>query len=373
MDYETVIGLEVHSQLLTQSKMFCSCASGYQDAAPNTVVCEVCMGMPGVLPVINERAVGLVIATGLALGCTIQPHTKFDRKNYPYPDLMKGYQISQYDMPIAADGCLAVHLEDGERRVGITRVHLEEDVAKLQHRNGPDGGYSLLDVNRAGVPLMEIVSEPDMRSAEEARAYLTKLRTILRYIEASTANMEEGSFRCDANISLRPVGSEDLGTKVEVKNMNSFRSVYDALVYEAERQARVLDEGGSVAQETRGWVEDRGVTVSQRSKEYASDYRYFPEPDLPPLTIDRAWIDDVREQAAGAAGRTSRAVLRRLRPFGVRGRCTHRVQADVGFFRVRARGRGRGGRGPGVAGRVRRQLDSGRAGAAPERHGALHR
>ena len=295
MDYETVIGLEVHSQLLTQSKMFCSCASGYQDAAPNTVVCEVCMGMPGVLPVINERAVELVMATGLALGCTIQPHTKFDRKNYPYPDLMKGYQISQYDMPIAADGCLAVHLEDGERRVGITRVHLEEDVAKLQHRDGPDGGYSLLDVNRAGVPLMEIVSEPDMRSAEEARAYLTKLRTILRYIEASTANMEEGSFRCDANISLRPVGSEDLGTKVEVKNMNSFRSVYDALVYEAERQARVLDEGGSVAQETRGWVEDRGVTVSQRSKEYASDYRYFPEPDLPPLTIDRAWIDDVQD------------------------------------------------------------------------------
>ena len=293
MDYEIVIGLEVHSQLLTQSKMFCSCASGYQDADPNTVVCEVCMGMPGVLPVINERAIELVMATGLALGCTIQPHTKFDRKNYPYPDLMKGYQISQYDMPIAAGGCLPVRTEDGERRVGITRVHLEEDVAKLQHRDGPDGGYSLLDVNRAGVPLMEIVSEPDMRSAEEARAYLTKLRTILRYIEASTANMEEGSFRCDANISLRAPGSEELGTKVEVKNMNSFRSVYDALVYETERQAKVLDEGGSVAQETRGWVEDRGVTVSQRSKEYASDYRYFPEPDLPPLSIEQSWIDEV--------------------------------------------------------------------------------
>ena len=294
MDYEIVIGLEVHSQLLTQSKMFCSCAAGYQDADPNTVVCEVCMGMPGVLPVINERAIELVMATGLALGCTIQPHTKFDRKNYPYPDLMKGYQISQYDMPIAADGFLPVRTDDGERRVGITRVHLEEDVAKLQHRDGPDGGYSLLDVNRAGVPLMEIVSEPDMRSPEEARAYLTKLRTILRYIEASTANMEEGSFRCDANISLRPSGSKELGTKVEVKNMNSFRSVYDALVYEAERQAKVLDEGGSVAQETRGWVEDRGVTVSQRSKEYASDYRYFPEPDLPPLSIERSWIDEVQ-------------------------------------------------------------------------------
>ena len=294
MDYETVIGLEVHSQLLTQSKMFCPCAAGYQDAAPNTVVCEVCMGMPGVLPVINERAIELVMATGLALGCTIQPHTKFDRKNYPYPDLMKGYQISQYDMPVATDGCLAVQLNDGERRVGITRVHLEEDVAKLQHRDGPEGGYSLLDVNRAGVPLMEIVSEPDMRSPEEARAYLTKLRTILRYIEASTANMEEGSFRCDANISLRPVGAEELGTKVEVKNMNSFRSVYSALIYEFERQSRVLDEGGNVAQETRGWVEDRGVTVSQRSKEYASDYRYFPEPDLPALAIDPSWIDEVQ-------------------------------------------------------------------------------
>ena len=294
MDYEIVIGLEVHSQLLTQSKMFCSCAAGYQDADPNTVVCEVCMGMPGVLPVINERAVALVIATGLALGCTIQPHTKFDRKNYPYPDLMKGYQISQYDMPIATAGCLAVQLEGGARRIRITRVHLEEDVAKLQHRDGPDGGYSLLDVNRAGVPLMEIVSEPDMRSPEEARAYLTKLRTILRYIEASTANMEQGSFRCDANISLRPISSEELGIKVEVKNMNSFRSVYNALVYEAERQSRVLDEGGSVAQETRGWVEDRGVTVSQRSKEYASDYRYFPEPDLPPLSIEQSWIDDVQ-------------------------------------------------------------------------------
>ena len=294
LDYEIVIGLEVHSQLLTQSKMFCSCAAGYQDAAPNTVVCEVCMGMPGVLPVVNGRAVGLVMATGLALGCTIQPRTKFDRKNYPYPDLMKGYQISQYDMPIATDGCLAVQLDDGERRVGITRVHLEEDVAKLQHRDGPEGGYSLLDVNRAGVPLMEIVSEPDMRSAEEARAYLTKLRTILRYIGASTANMEEGSFRCDANISLRPAGSEELGTKVEVKNMNSFRSVYNALVFESERQSRVLDGGGRIAQETRGWVEDRGVTVSQRSKEYASDYRYFPEPDLPPLAIDRSWIEDVR-------------------------------------------------------------------------------
>ena len=296
LDYETVIGLEVHSQLLTQSKMFCSCAAGYQDAAPNTVVCEVCMGMPGVLPVVNRRAVELVIATGLALGCRIEPRTKFDRKNYPYPDLMKGYQISQYDMPIATGGRMTIQADGSERDVGITRVHLEEDVAKLQHRDGPDGGYSLLDVNRAGVPLMETVSEPDMRSPEEARSYLTKLRSILRYIDASTANMEEGSFRCDANISIRPKGSTELGVKVEVKNMNSFRSVYNALVYESDRQAGLFSGGRKIEQETRGWVEDRGVTVSQRSKEQASDYRYFPEPDLPPLVIEQSWVDEVRNR-----------------------------------------------------------------------------
>ena len=297
MDYETVIGLEVHAQLLTKSKMFCSCSAGYQDASPNTVVCEVCMGMPGVLPVINRRAVELVIATGLALSCTIAMYTKFDRKNYPYPDLMKGYQISQYDQPIATDGSLAVESGDGERVVGITRVHLEEDVAKLLHRNGSDGhGYSLLDVNRAGVPLMETVSEPDMRTPEEARSYLIALRSILRYIEVSTANMEEGSFRCDANISIRPRGSQELGAKVEVKNMNSFRSVYNALVFEEGRQTRLAEEGQRIEQETRGWVEDRGVTVSQRTKEYASDYRYFPEPDLPPLQIDPAWVEEIRSR-----------------------------------------------------------------------------
>ncbi len=294
LDYETVIGLEVHSQLLTQSKMFCSCAAAYQDAPPNTVACEVCMGMPGVLPVVNRRAVELAIAAGLALECTIERQTKFDRKNYPYPDLMKGYQISQYDMPIATAGRLAVQANGSQRDIRITRVHLEEDVAKLQHRDGPGGAYSLLDVNRAGVPLMEIVSEPDMRSPEEARSYLTGLRSILRYIDASAANMEEGSFRCDANISIRPKGADQLGVKVEIKNMNSLRSVYDALMYESGRQAGLLQEGQKIAQETRGWLEDRGVTVSQRSKEYASDYRYFPEPDLPPLLIEQTWIDDVR-------------------------------------------------------------------------------
>ena len=260
------------------------------------MVCEVCMGMPGVLPVINRRAVELVIATGLALGCTIPGYTKFDRKNYPYPDLMKGYQISQYDQPIARDGGLDIELDGLEKTVRITRVHLEEDVAKLFHRNGPDGeGYSLLDVNRAGVPLMETVSEPDMRTADEARAYLTELHSILRYIGASTANMEEGSFRCDANISIRPRGSTELGSKVEVKNMNSFRSVHGALEYETARQSRLASEGQPIEQETRGWIDDQRVTASQRTKEYASDYRYFPEPDLPPLTIDGTLVEAIRE------------------------------------------------------------------------------
>ena len=295
VNYEVVIGLEVHSQLLTKSKMFCSCGADYQDASPNTMVCEVCMGMPGVLPVINRRAVELVIATGLALECSISRETKFDRKNYPYPDLMKGYQISQYDQPIAKNGKLTVQVDEGEKTVGITRVHLEEDVAKLLHRNGSNGdGYSLLDINRAGVPLMETVSEPDMRSPDEAKAYLTTLHTILRYIGASTANMEEGSFRCDANISVRPEGADELGAKVEVKNMNSFRSVHAALEYETGRQIRMAREGERIEQETRGWVDDRGVTVSQRSKEYASDYRYFPEPDLPLVVIEPGWVDEIR-------------------------------------------------------------------------------
>ena len=296
-DYEVVIGLEVHSQLLTKSKMFCSCGAGYQDAPPNTVVCEVCMGMPGVLPVINRRAVELVVATGLALDCTISRYTKFDRKNYPYPDLMKGYQISQYDQPIATNGHLVVEVDGHEKKIGVTRVHLEEDVARLLHRAGPDGeGYSLLDINRAGVPLMETVSEPDMRTAEEARSYLTALRSIFRYVGVSTANMEEGSFRCDANISIRPKDSTELGTKVEVKNMNSFRSVYNALEYEIERQVGLAHSGERIVQETRGWEEKSGVTVSQRTKEGASDYRYFPEPDLPPVVIDPAWVEEVRSR-----------------------------------------------------------------------------
>ena len=295
MEYESVIGLEVHVQLLTRSKMFCGCQATYQSAPPNSLVCPVCLGMPGVLPVINQAAVEYTAMTGLALNCRISPHTRFDRKNYPYPDLVKGYQISQYDAPIAIGGFLDVETGGRHTRVGITRVHLEEDVAKLQHvRDAGEEAYTLVDVNRSGVPLMEIVSEPDMRSAEEARQYLATVHAILQYLGVSTGNMQDGSFRCDANISIRPPGTPELMPKVEVKNMNSFRAVYGALNFEAERQASIVEDGGRVAQETRGWIEERGVTVAQRSKEYAHDYRYFPEPDLPPLAIDPVWVEELR-------------------------------------------------------------------------------
>ncbi|HEV2580307.1 MAG TPA: Asp-tRNA(Asn)/Glu-tRNA(Gln) amidotransferase subunit GatB [Ktedonobacteraceae bacterium] len=290
IDYEVVIGLEVHAQLLTKSKMFCSCSTDYAYAAPNTHVCPVCMGMPGVLPVINQEAVAYTIMTALALNCSIPEYSKFDRKNYPYPDLMKGYQISQYDIPLSKDGYLTVDYEGQSRRIGITRVHLEEDTARLLHHEG----YSLIDINRSGTPLMEIVSEPDMRSPVEARLYMQKLREILVYLGVSSGRMEEGSLRCDANISLRPRGQEQLGVKTEIKNMNSFRSVERALIYEAQRQVEMLRAGQVIHQETRGWVETKGVTVGQRSKEQAHDYRYFPEPDLPPLVVSRAWVEELR-------------------------------------------------------------------------------
>ena len=305
MRYETIIGLEVHVQLHTRSKMFCPCPADYQTAAPNTRVCPVCLGLPGALPAINRRAVEYTLLTGLALHCHIPQFTKFDRKNYPYPDLMKGYQISQYDQPLAQEGWLEIN-DDGNgddagnghsaarRRIGVERVHLEEDVAKMQHFPDDGDGYSLVDVNRSGVPLMEIVSKPDLRSPEQARRYLTALHSLVQYLGVSTANMQDGNFRCDANISIRPVGSDTFGARTEVKNMNSFRSVWQALEYEAARQRRVVADGGAVAQETRGWVEERGVTVSQRSKEYAHDYRYFPEPDLPPLRIGAGWVAELR-------------------------------------------------------------------------------
>jgi len=295
MEFETIIGLEVHAQLMTGSKMFCRCSTGYASADPNTHVCPVCLGMPGVLPTINWQAVEFTIMTALALNCNISEYTKFDRKNYPYPDLMKGYQISQYDNPVGYQGWLNIEVDSKKKQAGITRVHLEEDVAKLLHRTSADGGaYSLVDVNRSGVPLMEIVGEPDLRSPEEAREYLMKLRSILQYLGVSTANMEEGSFRCDANISIRPEGSTESLAKVEVKNMNSFKAVYRALAYEEKRQRKVAAQGKRLVQETRGWVEEEGKTVSQRSKEYAHDYRYFPEPDLPPLMIDCKRVEELR-------------------------------------------------------------------------------
>lgn len=296
---EPIIGMEVHVQLLTQSKMFCGCSADYANTPPNTHTCPVCTGMPGVLPVINKRAVMQVIMTGLALHCDIAETAIFARKNYNYPDLPKNYQISMYEWPLCTDGWLDVDANRGGRgademrhRIRIRRVHLEEDTAKLTHVNA----YSLIDFNRSGVPLMEIVSEPDIRTPEEARQYLIDLRAILRSLGVSTGDMEKGAMRCEANISLRPMGSTELGTKVEVKNLNSFRSVKLALEYEMERQKRVLDAGGRVEQVTMGWDESAGRTVMQRSKEHAHDYRYFPEPDLPPLVISRVWVAEINAQ-----------------------------------------------------------------------------
>ncbi|MGQ9593059.1 MAG: Asp-tRNA(Asn)/Glu-tRNA(Gln) amidotransferase subunit GatB [Anaerolineae bacterium] len=293
MEYEAVIGLEVHAQLLTRSKMFCCCqVVGSTEAEPNLYTCPVCTGMPGALPVINRRAVEYTIMTGLALNCQIARHTFWERKSYFYPDLPKGYQISQYQLPLAYGGWLDVETENGRRRVGITRAHLEEDTGKLFHR----GDHSLVDFNRAGVPLLEIVSEPDIRTPEEARQYLIHLRTILRYLGVSTGDMEKGAMRCEANVSVRPKGSRELGTKVEVKNLNSFRSVKLALEHEIARQIAVLERGGRVEQVTMGWDEVRGRTVVQRTKEAAEDYRYFPEPDLPPLVVDDRWVEAIRMQ-----------------------------------------------------------------------------
>jgi aspartyl-tRNA(Asn)/glutamyl-tRNA(Gln) amidotransferase subunit B len=293
MVWEAVIGLEVHAQLLTRSKLFCSCSTAF-GAPPNTHVCPVCLGLPGALPVLNGEAVRMAVRTALALGCEVRGESRFARKNYFYPDLPKGYQISQYDEPLAVGG----HLEldghagpDGAPRVvGITRVHMEEDAGKNIHGRE----VSVVDLNRAGVPLVEIVGEPDLRSAVEAGAYLRALRDVLVFLGVNDGNLEEGSFRCDANVSLRPDGARTFGTRVELKNINSFRFVERALALEIERQAALLDGGGAVAQETRGFSEDRDETYSLRSKEEAQDYRYFPEPDLPPLVVDEAFVSDVR-------------------------------------------------------------------------------
>ena len=293
--YRTVIGLETHVQLRTKSKMFCGCAADYANARPNTHVCPICLGMPGVLPVINRKAVDHTIRTGLALHCEIPEYAKFDRKNYAYPDLMKWYQISQYDLPLCIDGHFDVEVDGDTTRVGIRRVHLEEDTARLTHVTAADGApASLIDVNRSGAPLMEVVTEPDLRTPAEAMAFGEKLRSLLRWIGVSTANMEDGALRIDANVSVWPEGEPVGDVKVEVKNMNSFRALGRALAFEIQRQTGQRERGEAIEQETRGWDETSGTTRSQRSKEYAHDYRYFPEPDLPPLHITRQRVDALR-------------------------------------------------------------------------------
>lgn len=291
--FKTVIGLEVHAQVLTKSKMYCSCSADYANADPNTHVCMVCLGLPGALPVMNQAAIETVIRTGLALNCEIPPYCKMDRKNYVYPDLPKGYQISQYDLPLCINGELEIVVNGERRMAGITRVHIEEDTGRLVHDLAANEGMSLVDLNRSGVPLMEIVGEPDLTTPEEAREYLVALRRILRAIGASSGNMEEGAFRCDANISVRAEDGSYVGPKVEIKNMNSFRAVERALRYEEVRQREAVRDGEELVQETRGWVDAQGITVSQRSKEQAHDYRYFPEPDLPPLNISREFVDGI--------------------------------------------------------------------------------
>ena len=295
MNYEVVIGLEVHAQLKTQSKIFCSCSTEF-GKPPNANTCPICLGMPGVLPVLNKKVVEYAIKACLATHCEVQPMSRFARKNYFYPDLPKGYQISQYELPIGLNGHINIQTNGTPKQIGLTRIHLEEDAGKSIHgENLGMPGKSYVDYNRTGVPLIEIVSEPDMRSPAEAREYLVQLKAILDYAEVSDVNMEEGSFRCDANVSLRPVGQQELGTRTELKNINSFKFVQKALEYEIERQAKILDQGETVVQETRLYDSDKGITFSMRSKEEAHDYRYFPEPDLVPIACNPAWINAVQQ------------------------------------------------------------------------------
>lgn len=296
MKYEAVIGLEVHTELQTKTKIFCSCRTSF-GADPNTNVCPVCLGLPGVLPVLNKKVLEYAVRAGLALNCEISRFSKFDRKNYYYPDLPKNFQTSQFDLPICEHGYLDVEVEGEKRRIRITRAHMEEDAGKLVHHGTSitDSDYSLVDYNRTGTPLLEIVSEPDMRSAKEAVAYMEKMRAILQYVGISDCRMEEGSLRCDANVSVRPVGQKELGTKTEIKNINSFKGVERAIEYEAMRQAELLEDGGKVVQETRTWDEKEGVTKSMRTKEEANDYRYFPEPDLVPFTVSDEYIENIRK------------------------------------------------------------------------------
>lgn len=296
MEWEVVIGLEVHSELRTESKVFCGCSTQF-GAEPNTHVCPICMGLPGVLPVMNRRAVDYSIAAGLATNCEIASYSKFDRKQYFYPDLPKAYQISQYDLPLCKEGWLEIETSEGTKRIGITRIHLEEEAGKSVHSSAGITGssFSLMDYNRCGIPLIEIVSEPDMRSPEEARLYMEKLRSILLYLGVSDCKMEEGSLRCDANISVRPKGQEKFGIRAELKNMNSFKAVQAALEYEVERQIELAEAGTPLlSEESRAWDDTRGVTVFMRAKEMAHEYRYFPDPDLMPVVIDRDWVESIR-------------------------------------------------------------------------------
>ncbi|SDD09291.1 Asp-tRNA(Asn)/Glu-tRNA(Gln) amidotransferase subunit GatB [Peptococcus niger] len=297
MKYEPVIGLEVHVELKTKTKIFCGCTTAF-GGDPNTHTCPVCLGLPGTLPVLNKQVLHYAILAGLATNCTINQFSKFDRKNYFYPDLTKAYQISQYDEPIAEHGYIDITVDGQEKRIGMTRIHMEEDAGKLVHQGASitASNSSLADYNRAGVPLIEIVSEPDMRSAAEARAYLEELKAIITYIGVSDAKMEEGSLRCDVNISLRPVGQEAFGTRAEIKNLNSFRAVERAIAHEIDRQSDLLDDGEAVKLETRTWDDAKGVTHSLRSKENADDYRYFPDPDLPPVIVTEADIDRLRAE-----------------------------------------------------------------------------
>jgi len=290
--FEPVIGLEVHAQLKTDTKIFCGCSTQF-GAPPNSHTCPVCLGMPGVLPVLNKKVVDYTIRMALATHCQVARQSRFARKNYFYPDLPKGYQISQYEQPIAEHGHVEIQVDGQTRRIGLTRIHMEEDAGKLVH--DPDRPISFVDLNRTGVPLMEIVSEPDLRSAEEAGEYLRTLRAIVRWIDIGDGNMEEGSFRCDANVSIRPRGSSEMGTRAEIKNLNSFKNVEKAIRYEVARQSEILLDGGDVVQETRLWDPAKNRTVSMRSKEEAHDYRYFPDPDLLPLVIEKAWVDQVRD------------------------------------------------------------------------------
>ena len=291
MKYEAVIGLEVHSQMLTDTKIFCGCSTKF-GSEPNTQTCPVCIGMPGVLPVLNKKALEFAIRTGLATNCTISSYSRFARKNYFYPDLPKGYQISQYEHPICEHGYIEVVVDGNVKKIGITRIHMEEDAGKNIHEGG--GKYSFVDLNRTGVPLMEIVSEPDIRSSQEAVEYIKKLRAILIYLGVCDGNMEQGSLRCDANVSVRPEGQKEYGTRAEIKNINSFRFVEKAIEYEIKRQIKLIEDGGKIIQETRLWDSSKGITESMRSKEEAHDYRYFPEPDLTPITVEQSVIDEIR-------------------------------------------------------------------------------